>query len=1026
MIMNHGQHHGSGREIMQNCSHPTLWPAMFIFIVSLTGCSTGSNAGSPGPASGEQSWLTQIVLESGEGTIALPDKPDPPRILFLLFGRHSFEPGSLTLEKKEEGRWEKIGDKDAIHIGEPLPIALFQELRAVPWSVPDDLYEEGAAYRFRVGRKGGVNGMPDRDEYWDQIIVVDEAAISGKDMSELVDYQIIESGKFAESLPDHIKKLHYTPAEIEKQEEIMTDPVMDLLKASGRQELTWEELESMALPLDYQKILLAGIHDADPGYAYHNGHWFVVWPGIDSSGISSDWQLRKDVWFTPAIRTGKAIIRPAPLSAETGFYQNRQGHFLPMLLIAWSYQSPDGVEKKITQRLFSEEMDGIPQIFVEMELEDPAGEANLLIGHGQRANAFYWGDRSQARTFIPYFTARSELGLENDHTLTDETGSVVLRSSEPVRILHAGISETFIEFGSRHAVVYLSTPQVRTVDLYKPLTEKAFRSAQEKFEKKWDSILAIGASACLPSEEWNSRIDSWLSQISSITRIRLDGKERLSYGSYIYCRYYFGIEEGWSTVAHALWGRQKEAKKQVGIILSDENLNKENHHHQYRNGLSSWYAAIVARLAADREWLKQISPALVTNGYWTIHARTLDEGERSEIGRGLLPSHVYGGDIATPAYSLYSNGTCLKGLIETSDVFRRSALKELQPAAADFSREAVDYQKRLVEVMHQVLDRGSSPPFLPFALEVDHQPGNHEGPFYRITDDELGNYYNLFAPLFLHLGIFRYRDSRLPSEWITDYTEHHGGLFGGLPRFYSGLDAVYAIGNIHEYLERSKADIGQRPKALAALESYMVHASSRNGHTVQEVSGFHPERLDWKEYERVVREALWNFGMYSVESYLHGHSSFTEPLGAGAGEGLWLIRKSLIDEMRDENGLPSGGLFLLPTVPGEWLEEGKEIRLTGFPTVYGRFDLSVKSYVSSKGEIHVHYTCDRNLEKDQSSGKDLAAWYAPDKILIRLVPAPGDRASGKTLKIDKPFTVYDEWTIALPAGEKGDYIIRIL
>ena len=1016
---------GSGSDVMPHNSQRMVWPpTLLLYLCFLAGCQSGSDADLPGPSSGGQSWLTHIVLESGEGTIALPDKHRPPHVLFLLFGHHSFEPGSLTMEKKEGGKWEKIGDREAVHIGEPLPIALFQELRAVPWSVPDDLYEEGASYRFRVGRTGGVNGMPDRDEYWDQIIVVDEAAITGKKMSGLSDFQLIESGKFGDALPGYVRNIHYTPAEMAHLEEKLTDPVMDLLKESDRQELTREELASMALPLDYQKILLAGINDANPGYAYQNGQWFVVWPGIDSAGISSDWQLRKDVWFAPAIRIGKAIIRPAPLSAKTGSYQNQQGRLLPMLLITWSYQSPDGGEKKITQRLFSEEMDGIPQIFVELKLEDPAGEANLLIGHGQRANAFYWGDRSQARTFIPYFTARSELRLENAHTLTDEAGSVVLRSSEPVRILHEGISETFIEFDARHPEVYLSTPQVRTVDLYKPLRGNAFRNACGKFEKKWDSILAIGAAVCLPSFEWNSRIDSWLSQISSITRIRLDGRERLSYGSYIYCHYYFGIEEGWSTVANALWGRQEEAKQQVGIILSDENLDKGNYHHQYRNGLSSWYAAIVARLMADREWLEQISSALLTNGYWTIHARTLNEGDRSEIGKGLLPSHVYGGDIATPAYSLYSNGTCLRGLIETADVFKRSGLEVLQPAAGDFSREAGDYKKRLVEVMHEVLDRESSPPFLPFALEVAHQPGNHEGPFNRITDDELGNYYNLFAPLFLHLGIFRYRDSKLPSEWITDYTEQHGGLFGGLPRFYSGLDAVYAIGNIHEYLERSKSDIRQRPKALAALESYMVHASSRNGHTVQEVSGFYPERLDWKEYERVVREALWNFGLYSVEAYLHGHSSFTEPLGAGAGEGLWLIRKSLIDEMRDELGLPSGGLFLLPTVPGEWLEEGKEIRLTGFPTVYGTFDLCVKSNISTKGAIHVQYTYDKNLGKDLSSGKNLAAWYDLDKILIRLVPAPDERTSGTTLKTEKPFTPYDEWTIALPVGEKGDYMVR--
>ena len=412
------------------------------------------------------------------------------------------------------------------------------------------------------------------------------------------------------------------------------------------------------------------------------------------------------------------------------------------------------------------------------------------------------------------------------------------------------------------------------------------------------------------------------------------------------------------------------------------------------------------------------------NGYWTIKARKENEGERSLIGKGLLPSHVYGGDIATPAYSLYSGGTCLKGLIETSDAFKRSELKELQQAADDFNREAGDFKKRLIEVMNEVLDKKSSPVFLPFALEVENKAGNHEGPFERLIDTELGNYYNLFAPLFLHLETFRYKDAERPSEWITDYLENHGGLFAGLPRFYTGLDAVYAIGYVNELLERSKVDIDNRTKALAVLESYMIHASSQNGHTIQEVSGFYPERLDWNEYERVVREALWNFGMYSIDSYLKGHSSFTEPLGSGAGEGLWLIRKSLIDEVKDENGLPNGGVFLLSSIPGEWLKEGKEIKLTGFPTVYGTFDLHIKSFISSKREIRVKYNYNKVLGKDKTTGKELLAWNELDKIFIRLVPSLEDRMSGRKLKIKQPFICYDEWTIQLPVKKKGEFIVE--
>jgi hypothetical protein len=313
---------------------------------------------------------------------------------------------------------------------------------------------------------------------------------------------------------------------------------------------------------------------------------------------------------------------------------------------------------------------------------------------------------------------------------------------------------------------------------------------------------------------------------------------------------------------------------------------------------------------------------------------------------------------------------------------------------------------------------------LPLALELNHQDGNNEGPYPRLTDEKLGNYWNLFAPLFLHLEILKYKDPDRPSEWLTEYLENHGGLFAGLPRFYSGLDAVYSLGYINELIERSKGDIENRIKALAAVESYMVLASSNNGHTVQEVSGFFPERLSRRYYERAVREAPWNFGMYNVNSYLSGHSSFTEPLGAGAGEGLLLIRKSLIDEMKDENGLPNGAVFLLSSIPAEWLKEGAEIKLTRFPTAYGLFDVEIKSFISSRREIHVKYRYSKVLGKEKSTGKDRLAWNELDKIFIRLVSPAEDCLTCKKIKIKEPFLYYDDWTIQLPVKAAGDFVVE--
>jgi hypothetical protein len=973
-------------------------------------------------AATDEPWIYQIILKSGEGIIDLPDTPEPPRIFFLQFGNHSFEPDSIILERQGQKGWEKTGDKKSILIGQPLPVGLFQELRAVPWSVPVELHKKGIPCRFRVKRNGGVNGRPARDMFWDQIIAVNESVLTSENMNALRNYELVESGNFGEALPAHIRAVNYSSAEIERLKECLTDPVMDILKESPGKEISRKELESKALPLDYQKILLSGINDPDPGFAYQNGQWFVTWPGSDGTRIQPEWNKKKDIWFAPAVRFGNEIIRPAPLSAKTGFLKSKSGRTLPMFIIEWILHSPDGRKIKVTQTLFSEIREGIPQIFIHFKMEDPPRGAHFVLGQGKRPYAHYWDDPIVDRTPIPYFTSYSKLNKKTDHILTDETGSVILCSSLPVQVLHEGISEALLEFDAMTSELFITTPQVRTENLFKPLTRKVFLEASRNFMKKWNKQLSEGAHAVLPSAEWNQKIDSWLTQINSITRIYYNGKERLSYGAYFY-KDFFGVEEGWASVAFAQWGEREEAKRQCEILLSGENLDKTNYHHQYRNGLSSWYSASVARLTGDKDWLRSISPALIANGYWTINARIENDGGRSLLGKGLLPSHIYGGDVSTPAYSLYASGTCLRGLIETADVFKRAELNEMQADAEVFTREACNFRKRLDEVMGEVI-MGSPPLFLPLALELNQKAGNNEGPYYRLTDEKLGNYWNLFASLFLHLGILQNKDPVHPSEWITDYLENHGGLFAGLPRFYSGLDAVYAIGYIDELLERSRGDMANRAKALAALESFMIHASSQNGHTVPEVSGFFPERLDRKEYERVVREAPWNFGMYMADRYLQGFSSFTEPLGAGAGEGLWLIRKSLVDEGKDENGLPDGSIFFLCAAPGEWLKEGKEIRLSRFPTAYGTFDLKIKSSISSKREIHVKYNYSRVLGKDRTTGKNIMAWNKLDKILIRLVPPREDFDPDGKLHVKQPLGYIDNYTIQVPVKRKGNYVIK--
>jgi hypothetical protein len=275
-----------------------------------------------------------------------------------------------------------------------------------------------------------------------------------------------------------------------------------------------------------------------------------------------------------------------------------------------------------------------------------------------------------------------------------------------------------------------------------------------------------------------------------------------------------------------------------------------------------------------------------------------------------------------------------------------------------YDAEAREFRMRLAEVMNEVIDESTDPPFLPLALEIPSQNGKNEGPYERLTDSRYGNYWNLFAPSVLELGLTL--DSRgRPNDVLLEFMARHGGLWAALPRFNAGLDAAYSIGVIRELQRRSMPDVKFRNQAIAALDAFFLHAASRNGYTIPEVAGLFPYRLDRGAYEQLVRESPWSFGMYDDERYLGGHISFTEPLGAAAGEALWLIRDALVSEGRDENGLPNGQLYLLPNVPSEWFDEGKKIVLERFPTAYGVINVQVRSEIGTTGIVRLDYQFDK-------------------------------------------------------------------
>jgi hypothetical protein len=866
-------------------------------------------------------WLKVLPLENGAATLS---RPASGEMFFLRFGAHAYAPAPVQ---------SAVGNGDKTASGKSILVAPFQQLWIEPRPLP--------AGQDPIALQPGPATA--RDAFWDQLITADPAAVGA-----LPRYAVIETGDFGSALPDAVRRINLTRAEAERQQTSLVDPV---IPAQLEREIPWTELAAQAYPLDFQKVLLASPHDPSPGFAYQNGQWFTTWPSRDLPE-----GCQEDHWFAPALLINDTLVRPAPLSAHTAFVKTAEGVTLPLWTLEWRYR---GIT--VRQRIFSARPAGesVPRLFAQFQLVDAPAGVRMVLGAGRRPSAHYWDfahhpkSPASPRTPIPYFSVEPGY-VRLDRTLVDAWGNVVLASAQPFTLEPLGPLEDLLVFSpDAEGRVCVQTPQRELLPaaLY---SNEAYAAAEAEFIRFWSAQLRAGARVRLPSTEWMERIDAWQSQVEAITRVTYAGRERLSYGAYFY-QDYFGIEEAWPVVALAQWGRGDEARRQAEIMLEAENLDKTNVHHQSRNGAAPLAAATVARLTNDRAWLEQVSPVLRECALWTEDVRKQDDAQRPVLTRGLLPPHIYGGDVRDPATSLYATAACWRGMLATAEAFQSLGSPVLSAEGDALAVHAGALQRRLADVFREVTDRAVAPAFVPFALALPSLNGRNEGPYEMLTASRYGNYWNLFAPSFLELDFRDPADPRQPNQSVFDYGNRHGGLWAGLPRFYDGLDAAYAIGNLGYLLERSTRDGRNRPAALTGVQSFMLHASSRNGHTIPEVAGLFPERLQAAAYEQQVREAPWSFGMYDANRYLAGHISFTEPLGAVAGAALTLIRDSLLSEARNDLGLPDGGLVILPAVPADWLAEGKEIVLENMPTFYGTFSATIRSSLSSRREIAMDY-----------------------------------------------------------------------
>ncbi len=439
-------------------------------------------------------------------------------------------------------------------------------------------------------------------------------------------------------------------------------------------------------------------------------------------------------------------------------------------------------------------------------------------------------------------------------------------------------------------------------------------SARERVELQARRFIESGATLDLPDSHLQNL---WRALLCHVPLFTQNGV--LMYGMFpgVYEGGLFGVEEGWDIVALAQLGHTSVALSALERTFFDrEFLKKDGPHHQYRNGLAITYALDVFLLTGTAASLHALWPQIEESASWIVDSlrstRSVDERGQRPAHFGLMPKHIYGGDLRHPAYSLYASSACWRGL---RDAARVAGIVGQSETSAHLRREAEAARKDLVTAARAIYRAQGKPPYLPFATDEDGESPSS------------GDYYQLFASLILETAVFGFR-SELVSE-LTQYLAKTGRMVLGIPRFDGwfgrlGIDAEYARGTQLVALQRRQFD-----QFYLGLMAHVALSCDPHTFVSPETAIVLFTREEYQDRMRALR--------------FQGSRADSDPCSAGTGVLLQYLRLLLACEERDEDDLPTGTLWLGAAAPPSWFHAGKEFGCQELPTLHGQISYRCRS-----------------------------------------------------------------------------------
>lgn len=428
-----------------------------------------------------------------------------------------------------------------------------------------------------------------------------------------------------------------------------------------------------------------------------------------------------------------------------------------------------------------------------------------------------------------------------------------------------------------------------------------FDKQLEEVSAFWKTELNRGMKIHVPEQRVNDAYRAWLAWNFINVDKRGSVYEPHDGGAGFYEEVYGYSASRYCTMLD-LYGYHEEAQRYLDSILSfvqSDGLLLVNYGLP-DTGVQLWAMGRHYQLTGDGEWLRKVAPTMRKMCDFVIRTRaeSMSKQTKEAPWYGLIKYRPYC-DEPTPAYSYHTDTYLLLGMEETAAALRGIGMTV---EADRLAAEAAAYRTDILASMDKAVIERDGMMMLPIFPETQALLKRVE---YTGRD-----YYSLVGSCVLETDVIPADDHR--ARWITDLLERRGGLSLGACAFRwparpgVGIDHAYTYGYWMNCLRRNDVK-----RVILGLYTSLAYGMTR--------------------------------GTYAGVEYTNmaiGENDVTLPHLYSGTQQLLLLRNMLLCEEGD-------ALVIGKAIPRPWLADGKEVRVDGAQTFFGKLSFSIKSHDSA-------------------------------------------------------------------------------